>query len=373
MSAPAAGSTPAKGGVFGQMPSLVAGLRQSRGPAIAMLEVDKVEPDPNQPRKVFDEEALQSLAESIKEIGLLQPITVRSGTTLGTYIVVAGEPRWRAHRIAGLNHIPAIVRSSDDCGDATLIENLQREDLTLSEQIALVARLIEERGSATAAARAVRKPAKWITERSRLAGAPEWVLSFVATGFTTDATALYDLVRFAEAEPERARRIVDEFEEGDSLRSLVREAIKASKPSPPAPQTISASRGGETSSEWSSEARTSESDRGEGSAGFYDGGSELGAREEPRFGGGESGASSDATSHEPAFRRDTTSARHESDRNEEANGSESEEPSIVPVAAKSIEADADASCLLIRTKNAVFRVALSKRLKVEMQKALAQL
>jgi len=339
-----------------------------------MLEVAKVEPDPNQPRKVFDEEGLQSLAESIKDLGLLQPITVRAGESLGTYIIVAGERRWRAHRIAGLNHIPAIVRSSDDSADATLIENLQREDLTLSEQIALVARLIENRGSAAAAAKAVRKPPKWITERSRLAGAPEWVLSFVSTGSVTDATALYDLVRFAEAEPERARRIVDEFEEGDSLRTLVRAAVKASKPVPPAPPA-SWSGGGDAEVEAPTKGWRDDDEGSRIEASSYshnDTGGELRNEElkEPRFEGAKARTTPSEYGGPSESRRE---ARSDDETEDASESTSSDELSVVPVAAKSIEADADASCLLVRTKNAVFRIALSKRLKIEMQKALAKL
>ena len=97
---------------------------------IETLPLREIEPDPSQPRKTFDEEALGELAASIAEHGLLQPIAVRP-QGLGGYSIVAGERRWRACRMAGLTEVPVVVKdvSDEQAMELALVENLQREDL----------------------------------------------------------------------------------------------------------------------------------------------------------------------------------------------------------------------------------------------------
>ena len=99
------------------------------------LPISKIEPYANQPRHHFDEDALQDLADSISEHGIIQPLTVRRLSS-GYYQIIAGERRWRAARIAGLHEIPAIVIEADDrkMTELSLIENLQREDLDPIEE-----------------------------------------------------------------------------------------------------------------------------------------------------------------------------------------------------------------------------------------------
>ncbi len=99
------------------------------------LRLSEIEPNRAQPRKEFDEAALQELADSIAEHGLLQPITVRPYGDLG-YQIVAGERRWRASRLAGLETVPVIIKELTDleCAEIALIENLQREDLNPVEE-----------------------------------------------------------------------------------------------------------------------------------------------------------------------------------------------------------------------------------------------
>ena len=99
------------------------------------VNINDIEPNRNQPRKDFDEEALSELADSIARHGLIQPIVVRP-TLNGTYMIIAGERRWRACRMAGLNEVPIIVKDTDDrtLMELALIENLQREDLNAVEE-----------------------------------------------------------------------------------------------------------------------------------------------------------------------------------------------------------------------------------------------
>ncbi len=98
------------------------------------IDITQIEANPNQPRREFDEEALRELAGSIREIGIIQPITLRQ-VEGGKYQIIAGERRWRASQIAGLKAIPAYIRTVEDEGvmEMALVENIQREDLNAIE------------------------------------------------------------------------------------------------------------------------------------------------------------------------------------------------------------------------------------------------
>ncbi len=112
-----------------------------------LLPIYKVEPNPGQPRQDFDEEELQSLADSIATHGVVQPLTVRQ-TSSGYYQIIAGERRWRAARIAGLKDIPAVIIEADDkkTMELALIENLQRQDLNPIEESLGYQTLMQEYG-----------------------------------------------------------------------------------------------------------------------------------------------------------------------------------------------------------------------------------
>ena len=109
------------------------------------IDINKVEPNENQPRKEFNEDALQELADSIKQHGLIEPIIVQEGKK-GFYQIIAGERRWRAARLAGLKKVPAIVKEYTDqeIMEIALIENIQREDLNPIEEAEAYQRLISE-------------------------------------------------------------------------------------------------------------------------------------------------------------------------------------------------------------------------------------
>src|SRR3954463_12051532 len=117
------------------------------GAELRELHVDLVAPNPDQPRKRFDDEALQALADSVKERGVLQPVLVRPRAG-GSYEIVAGERRWRAAKLAGLETLPALVQQRDDAQslEAALVENMAREDLNAIEAARAVAALVEELG-----------------------------------------------------------------------------------------------------------------------------------------------------------------------------------------------------------------------------------
>ena len=109
------------------------------------IELDKITPNPNQPRRDFDPESLGELAGSIAEIGIVQPITLRKMED-GTIQIIAGERRWRASKLAGLRTIPAYIRTADDENvmEMALIENIQREDLNSVEIALAYQHLIEQ-------------------------------------------------------------------------------------------------------------------------------------------------------------------------------------------------------------------------------------
>ena len=111
------------------------------------LPIYKVEPNPDQPRREFDEEELQALADSISVHGIIQPLTVRELNS-SYYQIIAGERRWRAARMAGLSDVPVVVIEADDrkAMELALIENLQRQDLNCVEEALGYKALIEEYG-----------------------------------------------------------------------------------------------------------------------------------------------------------------------------------------------------------------------------------
>ncbi|MCP5080715.1 MAG: ParB/RepB/Spo0J family partition protein [Alphaproteobacteria bacterium] len=115
-----------------------------RAAGLHAVPIDSIIPDPEQPRKIYDEQSLDELAETIKEIGIIQAPVVRPVAKRGRYILVAGERRWRAAKIAGLKEIDVKIHEGDDYRSVALIENLQREDLTPVEEAAAVNDLIEQ-------------------------------------------------------------------------------------------------------------------------------------------------------------------------------------------------------------------------------------
>ena len=134
------------------------------------LRISEIEPNKNQPRKDFDEQALAELADSIGEHGLIQPIVVRP-TMAGTYQIVAGERRWRACRMAGLTSVPVIIKEMDDKEyyQIALIENLQREDLNPIEEAKGYKTLIDNYGlTQDSAAKTVGKARATVTNALRL-------------------------------------------------------------------------------------------------------------------------------------------------------------------------------------------------------------
>ena len=148
------------------------------------LPISKVVPRLEQPREYFDEDALQELADSIAQYGLIQPITVRKLNT-GYYQIIAGERRWRASRMAGLTEVPVRVIEADDrrTAELALVENLQREDLNPIEEAKGYRTLIEEYGlTQEEAAKSVGRSRPAITNAMRLLSLSAPVLEMVEKG-----------------------------------------------------------------------------------------------------------------------------------------------------------------------------------------------
>jgi ParB family chromosome partitioning protein len=196
------------------------GLRQVAGAYFEEVAVGSITPNPRQPRRTFDEEALEELAASITEVGLLQPVVLRK-LSEGSYELVMGERRWRASQLAGLDYIPAIVRETPDTDmlrDA-LLENLHRQQLDPLEEAAAYQQLLDDFGAThEQLAQKVGRSRPHISNTLRLLNLPPVVQKRVAAGVISagHARALLSLDD-PLAQERLAQRIV---EEGLSVRSV---------------------------------------------------------------------------------------------------------------------------------------------------------
>ena len=175
------------------------------------LPIHKVEPNPGQPRQDFDEEELQALADSIAEHGIIQPLTVRELDN-GYYQIIAGERRWRAARIAGLQEVPTVVMEADDrtAMELALIENLQRQDLNPVEEALGYRTLVEEFGmTQEEAAQRVGRSRPAVANSMRLLGLCPEVLEQLRRGKLSAGHARAVLtLKSAKKQQEAAQKIV---------------------------------------------------------------------------------------------------------------------------------------------------------------------
>ncbi|WP_372790665.1 ParB/RepB/Spo0J family partition protein [Paraconexibacter sp.] len=163
----------------------VAGPAGPTADELRELPVTDVHPNPNQPRKRFDDEALHALAESLGERGVLQPVLVRPAPSGTGYELVAGERRWRAAQAAGLKVIPAIVRERDDATtlEDALIENMARQDLNPVEEARAVAGLVEELGlTREAVGKRIGRSRVAVSNLLRILDLPDEVLDLLESG-----------------------------------------------------------------------------------------------------------------------------------------------------------------------------------------------
>lgn len=205
-------------------------LRPEDGKAAAELReinVELIAPNPNQPRRRFDEEALVALADSLAEQGVLQPVLVRP-LPGGSYELVAGERRWRAAQIAGFEQIPAIVEQRDDTEalEAAIVENMARADLNPVEEARAVAALVEELGmTKKAVGRRVGRSRSAISNLLRILDLPDSVLAMLEEGSLSEGHGRALLL--ADDNSDRKRLARSAKDEGWSVRVLEDRARKA--------------------------------------------------------------------------------------------------------------------------------------------------
>lgn len=199
---------------------------------IETLPLREVEPDPGQPRKTFDDETLAELSASIAEHGLLQPIAVRPKPS-GGYLIVAGERRWRASRMAGLTEVPVIVKDVTDeqAMELALVENLQREDLDPVEEAAGIRELMTRCDlTQEQAARKLGKSRSALANSLRLLSLPETVLELLKSGFITIGHAKVVLgLPAPELQEEAAQMIADNQLNVRQAEALCKKLAKPAK------------------------------------------------------------------------------------------------------------------------------------------------
>ena len=199
---------------------------------IETLPLREIEPDPGQPRKTFDDETLAELSASIAEHGLLQPIAVRPKPS-GGYLIVAGERRWRASRMAGLTEVPVIVKDVTDeqAMELALVENLQREDLDPVEEAVGIRELMTRCNlTQEQAARKLGKSRSALANSLRLLSLPETVLELLKSGFITIGHAKVVLgLPTPELQEEAAQMIADNQLNVRQAEALCKKLAKPAK------------------------------------------------------------------------------------------------------------------------------------------------
>lgn len=224
-----------KGGLGRGLESLFEDVSPSFEPDNAKIEtlpLREIEPDPDQPRKTFDDETLAELASSIAEHGLIQPIAVRPKVS-GGYLIVAGERRWRASRMAGLTEVPVIVKDVTDeqAMELALVENLQREDLDPVEEAAGIRELMTRCDlTQEQAARKLGKSRSALANSLRLLSLPETVLELLKSGFITIGHAKVVLsLPTPELQEEAAQMIADNQLNVRQAEALCKKLAKPAK------------------------------------------------------------------------------------------------------------------------------------------------
>lgn len=203
-----------------------------------LLPLQKIEPNRLQPRRNFDEEELSALADSIRQHGVIQPLTVRLLDS-GYYQIIAGERRWRAARLAGLREVPVVVIEADDkkAMELALIENLQRSDLTPIEEARGYQQLIGEYGlTQEQVADRVSKSRPAVANAMRLLSLPEELVSLVEEGKLTagHARALLSLkdTRQQLAVAQKVINLQLSVRQTEAMCKKLSKAVKAPEPKP---------------------------------------------------------------------------------------------------------------------------------------------
>jgi ParB family chromosome partitioning protein len=213
--------------------SLLSPETAHRSTGVKVVPVDRIEPNPANPRLAFDEATLAELAASIREHGVLQPILVRP-VDENRFQLIAGERRWRASMLAGSPTIPALVEEIDDdtAMEISIIENLQREDISPLDEAAMYDRMIREHGySIRKLAEKLGKDKGYLENRLRLADAPPEVRELVSLRKDTLSHA-YELMKVQD--PKKRRRLADQIARNELSLVKLRERIEGRPARPPA-------------------------------------------------------------------------------------------------------------------------------------------
>jgi ParB family chromosome partitioning protein len=213
----------------GELSPAIVGLLSPEGDrrsiGVRQIPTERVDPSPNQPRLAMDQGSLDDLASSVREHGILQPILVRPAAG-GRYQIVAGERRWRAARMAGLEAVPALIEELDDetALEISIIENLQREDLSPLDEALMYERMIHEHGySVRRLAQKLGKDKGYLENRLRLADAPPEVKELVSVRKDT-LSAAYELMKVPDAR--KRKRLADQVARGELSLVKLRERIE---------------------------------------------------------------------------------------------------------------------------------------------------
>ncbi len=220
-------------------PVMASAPAKADGDGITIIPIGDIAPDPDQPRKRFDEEELASLAASIKAQGLLQPILVGPKAPNGRYLIIAGERRWRAAAKAGVHEVPALVRevSEQTRAELALVENLQRSDLNPMEEADAYSRIKELYGRKPQdIADAVGKSRSHVANMLRLTTLPQEVRAVVESGQLSMGHA-----RAILGAPDPVKLAAKVIAQGLSVRET--ERLAKAKPGKPVPGSSGAANG----------------------------------------------------------------------------------------------------------------------------------
>ena len=195
----------------------------------AEIKLDEIKADVNQPRKVFNDEALEELAESIKAQGVVQPIILRDDPKGQGYIIIAGERRWRAAQIAELDSIPAIIRVYEDNQvlAVQIIENIDRTGFVLADEVKAVGELVKAYKTAKLAGNAIAKNKTWIAKRLAIYKSKPELMAFLDDGLTGDLEGSYQLSVLLKKYPREGMAFIEQLRQSTENRANFRQKVMA--------------------------------------------------------------------------------------------------------------------------------------------------
>jgi len=220
--------------------SLLSPEGASKATSSRLVPIDRIDVNPDQPRMVLDEAALDDLTASVREHGVLQPILVRPRAD-GRYQLIAGERRWRAARKAGLQTVPAMIEEIDDdtALEIAIIENLQREDLSPLDEAMMFERMTAEHGySVRKLAQKLGKDKGYIENRLRLADAPPEIKQLVSLRKDTLSHA-YELLKVED--PRKRRRLAEQVARGELSLAKLHDRVEGRRSTRPRTDAATAS------------------------------------------------------------------------------------------------------------------------------------